>query len=86
MGCKAEIIVEQYEKALYVPVQCVVRIAGETFVWVRGAGGDVQRKVTVGLDNSRFVRILSGLSAGEEVSLTPPLKDSNSGSDVELAK
>ena len=86
MGCKAEIVVAQYEKALYVPVQCVVRIAGETFVWVRGSGGDERRKVAVGLDNSRFVRILSGLAAGEEVSLTPPLKDSNSGSDVELAK
>ncbi len=85
MGCKVEIIIEQYERAVYVPVQSVVRIAGESFVWVRAANGTERRAVKVGLDNNRFVRVLSGLSAGEEVMLSPPLSDSVSGSDVELA-
>ena len=85
MGCKVEIIVDQYEKALYVPVQCVVRIAGKAFAWVKGAAGNEQREVETGLDNNRFVRILSGLSVGEQVMLAPPLSDSVGGTDTELA-
>ena len=84
LGCKVEVIVEQYEKALYVPVQCVVRIAGESFVWVKRPGGDERRAVEPGLANSRFIRILSGLSAGEEVSLSPPLAEASAGADTEL--
>ena len=84
LGCKVEVIVEQYEKALYVPVQCVVRIAGESFVWVKRPGGDERRAVEPGLANSRFIRILSGLSAGEEVSLSPPLAEASAGTDTEL--
>jgi HlyD family secretion protein len=83
MGCKAEIIIARYDNALHVPVQSVVRIAGESFVWVRTEGEDEQRKVETGEDNSRFIRILSGLKAGEEVSLSPPLSESAAGDDVE---
>lgn len=84
LGCKVEIIVEQYEKTVYVPVQCVVRIAGDSFVWVKTAAGDVRRKVEPGLANGRFVRIVAGLSAGEEVSLSPPLSESVAGTDTKL--
>ena len=77
MGCKVEIIVAEYPKALYVPVQCVVRIAGRPYVWLRGRGGDERREVETGLANSRFIRIISGLEEGDEVSLAPPLKDSS---------
>ena len=86
MGCKVEIIVEQYEKAVYVPVQCVVRIAGETFVWRKTANGSERVPVDTGLANNKFIRILSGLSAGEEVMLAPPLSDSVGGAETELAK
>ena len=85
MGCKVEIIIEQYESALYVPVQCVVRISGDAFVWVKGPSGGERRAVQVGLANNRFIRILSGLSEGEQVMLAPPLTDSVGGSDTELA-
>src|SRR5574344_125616 len=84
MGCKVEIIVEQYEKAVYVPVQCVVRIAGESYVWVRSFGKSVRRKVETGQSNSRFVRILSGVTAGERVSLSPPLAESASDRETRL--
>ncbi len=82
MGCKVEIIIEQYDSAIYVPVQCVVRIAGEAFVWVRTPGGSEKRAVTLGLDNNQFVRILDGLFAGEEVMLSPPLSDSISSAET----
>ena len=86
MGCKVEIIVEQYEKAVYVPVQCVVRIAGNSFVWRKASNGGERVPVETGLANNKFIRILSGLSAGEEVLLAPPLSDSVGGSETELAK
>lgn len=76
MGCKAEIVIASYENALSVPVQCVVRVAGEAFVWVRTAAGNERRAVTVGLDNNRFIRIVGGLKKGEEVMLAPPLGES----------
>lgn len=85
MNCNAEIVVDQYDSALYVPVQAVVRIAGRTTVWVRTPKGNVERPVEIGLDDNRVVRILSGLSAGEEVLLAPPLGESIAASPVEPA-
>lgn len=74
MSCKAEIIIEQYEDAVYVPVQAVLRVGGETTVYVVEGKEARPRKVEIGLDNNRMVRIMSGLAEGEVVLLTPPLK------------
>lgn len=74
MSCKAEIIVKQYEDALYIPVHAVIRIAGQPAVYVVKEGALEQREVEIGLDNNRMVRIVAGLQEGEVVSLTPPLK------------
>ena len=74
MSCKAEIIVEQYDDAIYVPVQAVLRVAGETTVFLADGNNYVARPVEIGLDNNRMVRIVSGLEPGELVLLTPPLK------------
>lgn len=74
MNCTVEIVAAHYEKAIYVPVQAVVRHGTQPTVYVRSAGGFQPRPVELGLANSRLVRIVSGLSAGEIVSLTPPLQ------------
>jgi HlyD family secretion protein len=73
MSCRAEIFVERYESALYVPVQCVVRIAGEPTVYVRSAEELEARPIRIGLDNNRMVHVLEGLEEGESVLLNPPL-------------
>jgi len=73
MSCRAEILVDQYESATYVPVQAVVRVAGRPTVYIRAGDKFVPRPVEVGLDNSSMIRVVSGLNAGEVVSLTPPL-------------
>jgi HlyD family secretion protein len=75
--CKAEIIVETYEDAVYVPVQAVTRVAGDTLVYVRDGKAVVPRKVEIGLDNNRMIRIVRGLEEGEVVLLDPPLKASS---------
>lgn len=79
MTCKAEIIVEQYEDAVYVPVQAVTRIAGEPTVYVYDGKSKsmTPRKVEIGLDNNRMIRVISGLAEGEVVVLDPPLKSSS---------
>jgi HlyD family secretion protein len=84
MSCKVEIIVEQYEDAVYVPVQTVLRVAGESTIFIVKDGSIEERKVKVGLDNRRMIRIISGLDEGEVVLLTPPLKSAaiESGSEI----
>ena len=76
LGCRVRIILAEYEDAVSVPVQSVVRVGGKPFVWVKTPGGPERRAVETGLDNNRFVRILSGLEGGEEVLLVPPLAES----------
>ena len=75
MSCDVELVKEMYEKATYCPVQCVTRIDGVAHVHVRDGDGWKPRKVEVGLDNNRMVRILSGVKPGEEVLLAPPVKE-----------
>ena len=86
MSCRAEIVLAQYDKAVYIPVQCVVRIDKKSCVWVKTPKGPERREVETGLDNNRFVRILSGLEPGEEVMLTPPLEGSESGRNTETVE
>ena len=73
VSCLAEIIVERYSDALYIPVQAVVRVAGTPTVYVAKGNSVAPRDVELGLDNNRMVHILSGLEQGESVLLNPPL-------------
>ena len=79
MSCRAEIIVENFDEATYVPVQSVVRVNGQPTAFVAKADGGVeQRPVEVGLDNNQMVVVKSGLTPGEPVLLTPPLEHTGS--------
>ena len=73
MSCTAEIVVEEHRDATYIPVQAVLRVGGEPTVYVVKSKTLEPRKVEIGLDNNRMVRIISGLEPGEVVSLAPPL-------------
>jgi len=75
MSCTAEIIVEQFKDALYIPVQAVVRVAGRPSVYMVKGGKVERREVEIGLDNNIMVRVISGLKEGEVVSLSPPLDE-----------
>jgi HlyD family secretion protein len=77
MTCRAEIIVETYDDAVYVPVQAVTRVAGDAMVYMPDGKSVVPRKVEIGLDNNRMIRIIRGLEEGEVVLLDPPLKSSS---------
>ncbi|MBN1391228.1 MAG: efflux RND transporter periplasmic adaptor subunit [Sedimentisphaerales bacterium] len=73
MSCKAEIIIEEYEDVVQVPVQAVIRVGGEPTVYVYSGREFRPRGVKIGLDNNRRMRIIEGLKEGEIVLLTPPL-------------
>ena len=74
MSCKAEILVKKYEDVLYVPLQTIRRIHGETVAYVQQRNQIEARSVKIGLNNNRMVRIISGLEPGEEVLLIPPFR------------
>ncbi len=77
MTCEVEIVAEQHTNALFVPIQSVVREGSNTVAFVADAHGPaIRRVVEVGGDNNRMVHILKGLSEGERVLLTPPLRNS----------
>jgi len=73
MTCQVEIVVEQHDSALYVPVQCVVRVGGKPTVFLRNGEKTAPQLVEIGLDNNRYVRIISGAKEGDKVMMTPPL-------------
>lgn len=77
MTCKVEIIVETYDDAVYVPVQAVTRVAEDAMVYIPDGKSVVPRKVEIGLDNNRMIRIIQGLEEGDVVLLDPPLKASS---------
>ncbi len=78
MNCEAEVVIEQYEKAMHIPVQCVVRKGGTPIVYVKKGDKVEPREIEIGLDNNRLVRVISGLKVGEMVMVTPPMNDSYS--------
>jgi HlyD family secretion protein len=82
MTCKAEILVAHYEEALTVPLQSVLRVAGQSTIYTEGRQGRPEpQAIEVGMDNNRKVRILSGLEAGTRVLLSPPLAEAERGGD-----
>ena len=73
MNCRAEIIVEQYADAVYIPVQAVVRVNGQATVYVlQENGGTESRQVEISLDDNSMARVARGLEEGELVLLAPP--------------
>jgi len=74
MSCKAEIIIEQYQDATYVPVQTVLRVGGEATVYVVYGKTLEPRKVEIGLDNNRMVRIIRGAAAVEPAEYSDDIK------------
>jgi HlyD family secretion protein len=73
MSCSAEIIIDQYDKATYIPVQSVMSVGGKPTVYMVKGDKLKPRIVETGLDNNIVIRIKSGLEPGEVVSLSPPL-------------
>lgn len=72
MSCSVDILVQDLEDAMYIPRQCVFLDGGKTIVFKRTEGGVESCEVEVGLDNTKWVAINSGLTEGDVVLLAPP--------------
>ena len=86
MTCLAEIVVEQHEDALYVPLQSVTRVGSQSVVYLPGNGAPQMQPVKVGLDNNRLVHVLEGLREGQQVLLSPPLAPSQAPDAAEAGE
>jgi HlyD family secretion protein len=75
MSCDVELVKETYAKATYCPIQCVVRIDDEAYVYVQDGSQWALRKVDVGLDNNRMIHILKGVKPGEVIMTAPPVQE-----------
>ena len=75
MSCDVELITETHEDALYIPVQCVVRVDDQPRIYIQDGGKAVSRNVEIGLDNNTMVHILSGIKEGDVIMLAPPVAE-----------
>jgi HlyD family secretion protein len=73
MSCKVQILVEQLEDVIIVPIQVVSNRVDGKVCYVMASQSPEERVVRTGLFNDTFVEIIEGLEADEEVMLNPPL-------------
>lgn len=72
MSAKAEIITDQLEDVLLIPLQSVMVESGDTVAFVRRGGKPVRQVVEPGGFNDEFIEIVSGLEEGDQVYLSKP--------------
>jgi HlyD family secretion protein len=75
MSCTVEVLHQQLDDVLFVPIQSVVQVDDEPTVFVKGFGSVAARQVETGLDNNRMIHIIKGVKEGEAVLLSPPLSE-----------
>jgi HlyD family secretion protein len=71
MTGKVEILINELEDVLYVPIQSVVTVDEKEVCYVMASQVE-KREVETGLFNDNFVEIKGGLTEGEKVLLNPP--------------
>ncbi len=72
MNAKVDIIVNQLEDILYVPVQSIEVENDHYFTYVNKGGSLERREVKTGSFNDEFIEIQSGLSQEDQVALSIP--------------
>jgi HlyD family secretion protein len=72
LSARAEIIITNLPSTLSVPIQAVTTRKGKQVVFLASTP-EAPVPVTVGLYNSKFIEICSGLKEGDQVLLAPPL-------------
>ncbi len=75
MTAEVEIIVNELQDVVYVPIQAVVSHGNQRYVYVVAEGQAVARPVATGDYNDRFIHVEQGLEEGEDVLLQPPRPD-----------
>lgn len=71
LTAQVEILVDNRDSVLQIPVQSVVAIGGRTFAFVLTENGPVRRDLLVGSSNQSHVEVKDGIQDGERVVLNP---------------
>jgi len=72
-SCSVEIIIDELEDTLFVPVQSIFVTGGKTVVFVQNGGDEPEvREVAVGPASEKWVSIVSGVEEGMTVLLSAP--------------
>jgi HlyD family secretion protein len=72
VSARAEIVVTNLQDVVTVPMQAVTTRRGQPVVYVAQGRSSVPVPVEVGLYNTRFIQINSGVQEGDRVLLAPP--------------
>ncbi|MDA7881171.1 efflux RND transporter periplasmic adaptor subunit [Akkermansiaceae bacterium] len=73
VSARAEIIIEELQDVLTVPIQAVTTLDGQQVCYMEKGGELEAVPVEIGLFNTKYIQIKSGLEQGDEVVLNPPL-------------
>jgi HlyD family secretion protein len=71
MSAQVEILVEEVEDALSVPVQSILEFKGKDWVFVKDGDSFRKTEIIPGTSNDQHVVVKSGLKDGDEVAMTP---------------
>lgn len=71
MTAVAQILVDQLEGVISVPVQSIVQMEGETWCYLQGTEGVRKQSVFLGQNNDKFVEVVDGISEMDQVVLNP---------------
>jgi len=72
VSARAEIIITNIPNAISVPIQSVTSYQGKPAVFVQRGSSAVPVPVEVGMFNTKYIEIASGLNEGDHVLLSPP--------------
>ncbi|MEO6809962.1 MAG: HlyD family efflux transporter periplasmic adaptor subunit [Isosphaeraceae bacterium] len=71
MSAEVEILITQLDNVVSAPVQAVLQISGEDYVYVLTDEGTRRTDVTLGITNDKMIEIKTGLKPGDQVALNP---------------
>ncbi len=72
MSCSVEIVVDELDETLFIPLQAIFLDAGSTVAFVERGEGFEMRSIESGLNDGKWVEVRSGLEEGEVVLLSEP--------------
>lgn len=72
MTSNNDIILANYDSALFVPLNAVFRENGTKYVYLKTKDGEKQQTITTGFDNEEFIIVKSGLTEGDLLLMEPP--------------
>lgn len=71
MTAEVEILIDDLDDVLTVPVYSVVEKGGKFFAWVQTPDGPKRRELELGLSNDKMVAVNAGIEEGQQVVLNP---------------